>query len=71
MPSLTKFIENAFKGKIESGQLDDCGLTFKDMKVIKNTFIDILTGYYHSRIRYPNQKDDEDERNETKKLPAK
>lgn len=71
VPSLTKFIENAFKGKIESGQLDDCGLTFKDMKVIKNTFIDILTGYYHSRIRYPNQKDDEDERNETKKLPAK
>ena len=71
VPSLTKFIENAFKGKIESGQLDDCGLTFKDMKIIKNTFIDILTGYYHSRIRYPNQKDDEDEKNEIKKLQAK
>ena len=70
VPSLTRFIESAFKGKIESGQLDDCGLTFKDIAIIKNTFIDILTGYYHSRIRYPNQKD-EDERNEIEPLPTK
>ena len=67
VPSLTKFINNAFKSKIESGQLDDCGLTFKDMTTIKNTFIDILTGYYHSRIKYPNQKDEEDEKTETNK----
>ncbi len=64
VPSLTKFINNAFKSKIESGQLDDSNLTFKDMTTIKNTFIDILAGYYHSRIKYPNQKDD-DEKTET------
>ena len=67
VPSLTKFIDNAFKNKIESGQLDDCQLTFKDMSIIKNTFIDILTGYYHSRIKYPNQKDDDSDNEKTEK----
>lgn len=72
VPSLTKFIDKAFKTKIESGQLDDSQLTFKDISTIKNTFIDILTGYYHSRIKYPNQKDDdEDEKTETKIPPTK
>ncbi|MGP1438921.1 MAG: HD family phosphohydrolase [Treponema sp.] len=71
VPSLTKFINNAFKNKIESGQLDESQLTFKDISTIKSTFIDILSGYYHSRIKYPNQKDEEDEKIETKKLPTK
>lgn len=70
VPSLTKFIDSAVKGKIESGQLDDCGLTFKDIATIKTTFIDILSGYYHSRIKYPNQKDD-DEDVEANKLQSK
>lgn len=70
VPSLTKFIDSAVKGKIESGQLDDCGLTFKDIATIKSTFIDILSGYYHSRIKYPNQKDD-DEDVEANKLQSK
>lgn len=72
VPSLTRFIDNAFKSKIESGQLDESQLTFRDITTIKNTFIDILSGYYHSRIKYPNQKDDdeEDEKSEVKKLPA-
>ncbi len=60
VPALTKFINAIFKSKIESGQLDDCKLTFSDITIIKNTFIDILSGYYHSRIKYPNQKDDDD-----------
>ena len=60
VPALTKFINGIFKAKMDSGQLDECGLTFRDITIIKNTFIDILSGYYHSRIKYPNQKDDDD-----------
>jgi len=61
VPSITKFINTIFKAKIDSGQLDDSPLTFSDIAVIKNTFIDILSGYYHSRIKYPNQKEDDEE----------
>ena len=61
VPSITKFVNSIFKAKIDSGQLDDSPLTFSDITVIKNTFIDILSGYYHSRIKYPNQKDDDEE----------
>lgn len=60
VPALTKFINAIFKAKIDSGQLDECKLTFADITTIKNTFIDILSGYYHSRIKYPNQKDDDE-----------
>jgi len=65
VPALTKFINAIFKAKVDSGQLDECKLTFADITTIKNTFIDILSGYYHSRIKYPNQKDDDEP--ETKK----
>lgn len=66
VPALTKFINGIFKAKIDSGQLDECKLTFADVTTIKNAFIDILSGYYHSRIKYPNQKDD-DEQEEKKR----
>lgn len=56
-PRLEKFIDELVKAKIEHGQLKDCDLTFHDLGLIKETFVSILTGYYHSRIEYPNQKD--------------
>ncbi len=40
-------------GKVDSGQLDNCNLTYKEMKIIKKSFLQILTGAYHQRIVYP------------------
>lgn len=54
---LTKFIDTLVKGKMDHGQLDNCALTFGDLKKIKSVFVKILTSYYHGRIKYPNQKD--------------
>lgn len=55
VPSLEKFITKLIQGKIDSKQLDNCNLTFNDLTKIKQAFIQILAGYYHSRIEYPEQ----------------
>ena len=59
VPRLEKFIRQLVMGKYESGQLDKADLTFSDLDKIKNAFVNILAGYYHSRIEYPNQRDPE------------
>lgn len=59
-PSVTrleKFITQLIKGKMETGQLDNCELTLRELHTIKESFVTTLSGYYHSRIKYPNQKD--------------
>jgi putative nucleotidyltransferase with HDIG domain len=54
---LEKFIQQLFDGKVGTGQLALCDLTFRDLETIKKAFVKVLAGYYHSRIEYP--KDEE------------
>ena len=66
---LEKFIDTLISGKMEHGQLDNCDLTFGDLKKIKSVFVKILSAYYHGRIKYPNQKDpDSESKTDEKKL---
>ncbi len=58
---LEKFIHQLVQSKIEHHQLDNADLTFKDISLIEAAFVNILAGYYHSRIEYPNQKDPEED----------
>jgi len=60
VPRLEKFINDLVGKKIESNQLDNSDLTFREIGIIKKSFVNILAGYYHSRIEYPNQKDPDD-----------
>jgi putative nucleotidyltransferase with HDIG domain len=55
---LDKFIQELFNTKVEHGQLSRAELTFKELDIIKNAFIRVLVGYYHSRIEYPKQTKD-------------
>lgn len=57
VPRLDKFIQTLINAKIENHQLDNCNLTFRDLNLIRQTFVQMLAGYYHSRIEYPDQKD--------------
>ncbi len=41
--------------KFEQGQLDDCDLTFRELRLIQESFVPILTSSMHSRIRYPDE----------------
>ena len=57
VPRLEKFITMLINGKMDRHQLDNCDLTFSDLTKIKAAFVQQLGGYYHNRIKYPNQKD--------------
>ena len=55
---LDKFVWNIVMDKFTSNELSECDLTLKDLEVIKNSFVQILAGYYHSRIEYPKIKEE-------------
>jgi membrane-associated HD superfamily phosphohydrolase len=39
--------------RIEQGQLRDAPLTLKQIDIVKDEFVRVLTGMYHNRIDYP------------------
>ena len=41
--------------KFESEELSNSNLTLNDLEKIKQSFIHVLAGYFHSRIEYPGQ----------------
>ena len=49
-------VDNIFKDKLNDGQLNGCNLTFLDLEKIKKAFLKTLTGMYHQRIEYPEDK---------------
>ncbi len=63
---LEKFITTLINAKMDSGQLNNCELTFKDIAKIKESFVNLLTGYYHNRIKYQNQVDPDNKKEATK-----
>ena len=38
--------------RIDDGQFDNCPITFKDINLIKQTFVRVLRGIQHNRIEY-------------------
>jgi putative nucleotidyltransferase with HDIG domain len=55
-PSRERFeelVQRTVFGKLGQGQLDECGLTVKELKTIAKQFTDTLCRVYHGRIRYP------------------
>jgi putative nucleotidyltransferase with HDIG domain len=58
---IEKFIHQLFESKAEHGQLSESDLSFRELEIIKKAFAKVLTGYYHSRIEYPKQKEITDE----------
>ncbi|MCC5942583.1 MAG: HDIG domain-containing protein [Balneolaceae bacterium] len=51
-------INRIVDGSINDGQLSNCPLTFRQIQTIKESFLSILKGVYHSRIEYPDEKKD-------------
>ncbi len=60
---LEKFIKKLVLGKFETSQMDNANLTFNDLNKIQESLVNIMAGYYHSRIEYPNQNDDDTQNN--------
>lgn len=56
-PTTVEAIENQIRKiirrRMETGQLDECSLTFRDLGKIEKAFLHLLVGMYHPRIAYP------------------
>jgi putative nucleotidyltransferase with HDIG domain len=61
-PSLEKLIKELFAKKIEHEQLINADLTFRDLEMIKDAFVRVLAGHYHSRIEYPKEEKEKSEK---------
>jgi hypothetical protein len=49
---ISDLIHKIIESKRADGQLDDSGLTLKDLKMIRAIFVEILQGMFHPRINY-------------------
>lgn len=56
LDKIEEMVNNIIKDKLNSNQLNECDLTFKDLEVIKACFLKVLKGIYHHRIEYPTEK---------------
>jgi putative nucleotidyltransferase with HDIG domain len=51
--NIRDLIESMVEQKIQSGQLIESDLTFKDISILKSTLLEKLVNIYHVRIEYP------------------
>ncbi|MDZ7657895.1 HDIG domain-containing metalloprotein [Fodinibius sp.] len=63
---LENLIDKMIDDRVNEGQLSKTPLTFQDIRAIKETFLNILVGIYHSRVEYP-----DDEKEQEKKASEK
>jgi putative nucleotidyltransferase with HDIG domain len=50
-----ELIDAIFKQKIDAGQMNNAPLTFKDITLLKEVFLEKLQNIYHVRVSYPNK----------------
>lgn len=48
-------IDEVIKKRFMEGELDECDLTLKELTQIKKSFLKILIGIHHQRIKYPEE----------------
>ncbi|MDX1672957.1 MAG: HDIG domain-containing protein, partial [Balneolaceae bacterium] len=53
---LDNLVNKMVDDRVNEGQLSKCPLTFQDLRTIKESFMNILVGIYHSRVEYPDDK---------------
>lgn len=52
-------IDSIFKSRIDDRQLEESPVNFRDIKIMKEEFLNILLGQHHRRIKYPKQEEAE------------
>lgn len=50
---LEKAVWEIIMDRFSGGELSESALTFRDLDVIKSSFVHILAGHFHTRIEYP------------------
>lgn len=61
--SISKLVENVVNGQIADGQFKNSPISFRDVEVAKRVFVEKLQNIYHTRIQYPELKNNKDDKN--------
>lgn len=64
-PRIRAVVNKIFEERMNSGELDQSGLTLNDIARVKEKFVQLLTSVFHPRVSYPKQKEEEQGSNET------
>ena len=62
---IDELVKKTINNKFIDGQLDECELTLRDLNKISSSFIRILTGVFHSRVKYPTPRAEGEEKSES------
>jgi len=54
---IRELVKEIIRVKLEDGQLDESGLSLKELEKIEEVFIRLLTALFHARIEYPKTQD--------------
>ncbi|MBN1446307.1 MAG: HDIG domain-containing protein [Bacteroidetes bacterium] len=55
--NIRELIERIVAKRLADGELENCDLTFRELSVVKQSFLNILTGIHHNRIKYPSEEE--------------
>jgi putative nucleotidyltransferase with HDIG domain len=53
--NIEELVENIIQDRVDDGQLDECPLTFQELKKIRASFVFTILNMLHSRIEYPKE----------------
>ncbi len=51
-------VKNIIRDRINDNQFSECDITFKELEIIERTLCETLNGIFHSRIEYPDIKNE-------------
>jgi putative nucleotidyltransferase with HDIG domain len=57
--AIRELVEKIIDGQLEEGYFKEAPITFRDIQLVKDVFVDKLKTIYHSRIPYPELKTEE------------
>ncbi|MCD0459628.1 HD family phosphohydrolase [Roseiconus lacunae] len=52
---IQSLVDKIAQKKMADGQFDECGLTFRQLYLVRKSLVKSLTAIYHARVKYPSQ----------------
>ena len=53
LEEIEALVDTRIRKRLDDGQLDDSDLTLRDLQEVRGTFVNVLQGIFHPRIKYP------------------
>ncbi len=56
---IREMVRKIFDAKMAEGELEECGLTLRELATVREAFIPVLVSLHHQRVAYPGQREHE------------